>query len=163
MNVIVRKAQISEHDILTDISFSAKRYWQYPESYYDVWRDELTIKPDYIENNIVYVALYDDAIVGYYSIILVPKALWAGKVFIMQGYWLEHIFIRPMFMRKGIGLILIEHAKRYCRRNSIDFLFIFSDPYAKGFYEKIGAQYIDEYPSSIVGRNVALFKLLTDR
>jgi hypothetical protein len=45
-------------------------------------------------------------------------------------------------------------AKHICSRTSIDRLHIFSDPSAKGFYDKIGARYIDESPSSIEGRKV---------
>ena len=34
---------------------------------------------------------------------------------------------------------------------------IFADPNAKGFYEKMGAEYLEERPSSIEGRTVSLF------
>ena len=77
----------------------------------------------------------------------------------MKGYWLEHIFIRPEFIRKGIGTQLIRDVQKTCKELGIKRIYIFSDPNAKGFYEKIGADYIKESPSSIEGRTVSLFEM----
>lgn len=82
----------------------------------------------------------------------------AGKVFVKHGFWLEHIFIKPNFIKKGIGSKLINFATKYCIENNIEILNIFSDPNAKGFYEKIGAKYISEYESSIENRTVSLYE-----
>ncbi|MCL6591970.1 MAG: GNAT family N-acetyltransferase [Firmicutes bacterium] len=77
----------------------------------------------------------------------------------MEGYWLEHIFIRPEFIGKGIGSQLILHAQKKCKDLGIERIYIFSDPNATGFYHKIGAHYIKESPSSIEGRTVSLFEI----
>ena len=162
MKVIIRKAYPEESDILTDISFTSKRYWSYPEEYFEVWKDELTITPGYIQKNLVKIAEYDGEegkILGYYSIIKNDKDFWAGKVFVMKGYWLEHIFIRPEFIGKGIGTQLIKDVKKTSKKLEIEKIYIFSDPNAKGFYDKIGADYIKESPSSIEGRTVSLFEM----
>jgi len=37
------EAQEEDCESLTTIAFAAKRHWQYPESYYELWEDELTI------------------------------------------------------------------------------------------------------------------------
>src|SRR5690242_4515180 len=95
MSTLIRKALEHESDVLTDISFSSKRYWNYPEEYFDVWKDELTITPAYINRNLVCVAEVNGQIVGYLSIVEVENDFWAGTVFVKKGYWLEHIFIRP--------------------------------------------------------------------
>jgi len=39
----IRQAQDFDSELLTDISFAAKKHWKYPDNYYDLWRDELTI------------------------------------------------------------------------------------------------------------------------
>ena len=158
MELTIRRALATDALFLTSISFGAKRYWNYPEEYFEVWHDELTITEDYIEQNIVYVAQKKDTIIGYFSIVEVNQEHWNGEVFIRQGYWLDHIYIRPAYIRSGIGTELMEYAQEYCRENGIEKLYIFSDPFANGFYEKLGATYIKESPSSIENRTVSLYE-----
>ncbi|WP_088186099.1 GNAT family N-acetyltransferase [Desulfosporosinus sp. FKA] len=74
--------------------------------------------------------------------------------------WLEHLFILPEFIGKRIGSELISYAKVVCRKKNINRVMIFSDSNAIGFYDKIGAAYIEESPSSIEGRNVLLYELI---
>jgi maltose O-acetyltransferase len=157
--VKVRQANLEESNTLTEISFAAKRYWNYPEQYFEVWKSELTITEKYILKNTVYVAEIDEKVVGYFSIVNVPEEFWSGEVFVNSGHWLEHIFIHPDYIGKSIGSTLIDFAKQLCIKNGIEKLYIFSDPNANGFYEKIGAEYIKESPSSIPGRKVSLFML----
>ncbi|MBV5282384.1 MAG: hypothetical protein JZU53_08115 [Paludibacter sp.] len=64
----ISKAQNSDDDVLTEISFAAKKHWNYPDHYYDLWKDELTITKDYIQQNIVFKALYLGVVIGFYSI-----------------------------------------------------------------------------------------------
>ncbi len=44
------KLRAEEAEILTEISFQSKGYWDYPPEYFDIWKDELTITGDYIRN-----------------------------------------------------------------------------------------------------------------
>jgi GNAT superfamily N-acetyltransferase len=159
VNLIIRKAQHTESEALTDISFASKRFWNYPKEYMDIWKNELTITPTYINQNLVFVAEADTMLVGYFSIVEIQEDFWAGKVLVKKGFWLEHIFIKPEFIGKKIGAELIAFLKELCKKNKIERLFIFSDPNAKGFYDKVGAKYIEESPSSIEGRTVSLYEL----
>ncbi|MNC29697.1 putative acetyltransferase [compost metagenome] len=160
MNITFERAKPSEHHSLTNVSFEAKRYWKYPEEYYTAWEKELTITKEYIASNLVYLARVGDEVAGYFSICRVESDFWSGKVFVNKGYWLEHIFIRPEFMGRGIGKELIQLSKEVCREHRIEKLHIFSDPFAKGFYTKIGARYVRESESSIEGRQIPVFELL---
>jgi GNAT superfamily N-acetyltransferase len=159
MKLVIRKATPEESDELTDISFASKRFWNYPENYFEIWRNELTITPEYIRENIVNVAECGGEILGYYSIVKIENDFLAGKVLVSKGYWLEHIFIKPNFIGRGIGSELIRHVRKTCKKLEVKKVFVFSDPNAKGFYDKIRAEYIKESPSSIEGRTVSLFQL----
>lgn len=159
MQVCIRRARTNDSEILTEISFASKRYWNYPEEYYEIWRDELTITQSYVDENIVYVALRDDKILGYFSIVEVKETFWVNEIEVLKGFWLEHIFIEPDYIGKGIGTKLIELAKVICKERGIEKVFIFSDPNSRGFYDEIGARYIQESPSSIKGRTVSLYEL----
>ena len=160
MDLTIRCAKPSDALFLTSISFGAKRYWNYPEEYLEIWHDELTITEEYIEENMVFVAQKKDTIIGYCSVAEVKEDYWRGETFIKAGYWLDHIFIRPAYIRNGIGRELIDALVEYCRENNIEVLNILSDPNANGFYDKIGATYIQDMPSNIEGREVCLFEFV---
>ncbi len=157
MEIHIRPAKPNEAEALTRISFASKRHWKDPEEYFRVWKDELTITPRYILENRVFAAEADGKLAGYFSIVEVKKAFHAGKVPVRKGFWMEHLFLTPQYIGKGIGSRLMRFAEAYCRQNGIAKLYIFSDPHAKGFYEKMGAAYLGESPSSIEGRTVPLF------
>lgn len=159
MTSIVREAVLDESQILTDISYAAKRYWNYPKEYFEIWKDELTITPEYIQSNKVFVAEVDEQVVGYFSLVEVKNDFWAGKVFVKAGFWLEHIFIQPEYIGRGIGTQLINYLEVMCSELGIDKVRIFSDPNANGFYDKMNARYVGESPSSIEGRMVSLYEL----
>jgi len=158
-NIEIDKAQESDCDILTDISFTAKRHWDYPENYYDIWRNELTITKDYINRNIIFKARYQDSLLGFYSIVENKSDFYSGETHVKKGFWLEHIFIKPDYHKLGIGRLLIEHAKQISKNMGISDLLIFVDPYAKGFYDKIGAEYLYDSKSSIPGRLIPVYVL----
>jgi maltose O-acetyltransferase len=158
-HVTITKAENADYPTLTEIAFAAKRYWNYPESYYEMWCGELTISENYINENIVFKAVYNETIAGFYSIVENPSDAYFGDVFVQKGFWLEHIFVRPDYHRKGIGRFMIEHVKKISTAMGIQSLFIFVDPFARGFYDKIGAQFLHESKSSIPGRLIPVYEL----
>lgn len=155
----ISKAQNIDAEVLTEISFAAKRHWNYPDSYYDLWRDELTITKEYIQQNIVFEALYLDAVIGFYSITENGIDFYSGDTFVKKEFWLEHLFIKPQYHKLGIGGLMLNHAKQVSRDLGIRDLLIFVDPYAKGFYDKVGATYLYESKSSIPGRLIPVYGL----
>jgi hypothetical protein len=72
---LIKSAKKKEAKILTKISYKSKGYWNYPQEYFDIWNNELTISPDYIEKNVVFVFELGGALVGYYSLVELPEAL----------------------------------------------------------------------------------------
>lgn len=154
----IRRAEITEEYALTKLSLESKHYWNYPKEYFHIFEKELTLTAEYIINNLVYLAEYENKIIGYFSIVNVKEDYIAGKVPIKKGFWLEHIFIRPGFIRRGIGSLLMAYAKSICSEKGISALNIFSDPNARGFYETLGANYKGEYLSGIECRTVSYYE-----
>lgn len=150
MDIVIRKALCSEAKIVTEITFEAKMHWNYPEQWLAMWKEELTITPEYIRDNTVYVAEDNGQILGYYSIVTENGI-----------YSLDNIFIKPKYIRCGVGTTLFNHLNDTLKRGGISFLQIVSDPHAKGFYEKMGAKYIGEKASSIEGRTMSIYKYFT--
>lgn len=153
----IREARIEDELVLSDISFASKSYWDYPSEYLKVWEPELTITHVYIEKNKVFVLENNKDIIAYYSLVNFESSMYMGGVEIETGIWLEHMFVRPDFIGKGIGRYLFKHMAGYCWENLIREVKILADPNSKGFYEKMGCEYIKEYPSTIEGRTTPMF------
>ena len=149
---MIRPAKKTESQQLTAISFASKGYWEYPEKYFDIWKDELTISPAYIEENLVFIYEGNDEIKGYYSIIEFKEPIEISTVKLPKGFWLEHMFVSPESIGQGIGTKLFQHINQTCYSNGILRLGILVDPNSKGFYEKMGCHYKREIPSTIPNR-----------
>lgn len=149
---MIRRALWTEHEILTDISFRAKRYWQYPEQYFQIWNNELTITPGYINSHETYVHEDFNDIQAFYSLVELPEEVVLSGVRIEAGVWLDHMFVVPEKIGFGIGRGLFRHCLQRFSTGNVDRLRILSDPHACGFYEKMGCVFIDDFPSNIPGR-----------
>jgi len=156
-NQVIRRAFHDEAQQLTELSIRSKHYWNYPESYYDIWRSELTITPDYIEENDVFVLLYGTTVCGYYSRILLENEIVTDSCHVLTtGFWLEHLFVLPDYIGRGFGTRLFRHMCTLCDREQVNIFKILADPHSRGFYEKMGCVYEKEYPSTIEGRTTPL-------
>jgi ribosomal protein S18 acetylase RimI-like enzyme len=125
---------------LTNIAFASKRHWGYPERWITIWTPLLTVSVQYIENHDTYVAWEAGGPVGFYAI-CVDKSKSS----------LEHFWVHPESMGKGIGRRLFLHALSSCRAQQMKLLVIESDPNAQGFYEKMGARQIGEVFGEVEG------------
>ena len=138
MTINIRKAHKSEEPQLSKIAYSAKKHWGYPEQWMALWADGLVITPEFIANNNVWVATESKQIVGFAAICIKDSMA-----------ELEHLWVEPNHMRKGIGEKLFKNVLDYCGLKCIGKLRMESDPNARAFYEKMGAKfvgYIDSIP-----------------
>lgn len=156
---MIRSARPEDAESLTELTFSSKRHWYYPEHYYDIWSSELTITEHYITSNAVYVYEQGETIAGYYSLVILGEDVHVGKIVICRGAWLDHMFVRPDLLSKGIGRQLTGHLCEVCRERGISIVRVLADPHARGFYEKTGWEYVEEYPSTLEGRATPLLTL----
>lgn len=153
---MIRAARVSEDAILSQISFQSKKYWNYPEEYYQLWEKELLITPEYIRNNSVFVYEEQDEVTAYYSIVNITENIKVSGIEITEGHWLDHMFVRPHLIGSGLGRQMFVHLYNWCQTKSIETLHILADPYSRGFYEKMGCEYQHEHPSTIPGRTTPL-------
>lgn len=146
---------------LTALAFASKHVWHDPECWFETWKDELTITSDYLARNTVLVGECGGTIAGFCALVEVPVGFRAGKVFVRQGLWLDHLFVDPSFIGMGIGTALLGAARHCAAQKRVSRMLIFSDPHAAGFYEKRGAVRLGLSPSSIEGRMVPVYALGT--
>lgn len=155
----IRHATTGDAPTLTVLSFESKGHWEYPEEYFEIWKNELTITSEYIQKNDVFVWEEESKILGYYSIVKLKDDVEFAGIIIEKGYWLEHMFLLPVYLGRGIGTTLFAHLRKWCEMREIGELKILADPHSIGFYKKMGCKYQREYPSSIPGRTTPLLSL----
>jgi GNAT superfamily N-acetyltransferase len=114
---------------LTEIAFAAKRHWGYPERWMKNWRDVLTVTSEFIASHKTYAATIAGHMVGFYALQLADGTL-----------HLQHLWVLPDAMGRGIGRALFRHALERARALGFQQLEVESDPNAEGFYERMGAR-----------------------
>lgn len=137
----IRKAEPADATQLTQIAQDAKRYWGYPEHWLEHWRDDLTITPDFVNQNEVYVAEREGTVVGFYG--LVTKGETAE---------LDHLWVSPPHIGQGVGKELFLHAMQLASARKLANVHIVADPNAEAFYEKMGASRVGETVSELDGK-----------
>jgi len=137
---MIRQASTDEAELLTKIAFDAKRYWGYPEHWIRHWEADLTISPEFIRDNHVYVAEADGEVRGFYALCV------SG-----EKAELEHMWVTPGFIGTGVGKELFLDAMERAAALAVRDVELTADPNAAGFYERMGARQVGETDSSIEG------------
>ena len=139
--VTIRRSSPEEAETLTTIALEAKRYWGYPEHWIKHWEADLTVTPDFIRDNQVYVAEADGEIRGFYALCVNgDKAE------------LEHMWVTPACIGTGVGKELFLDAMERAAALDVRDVELSADPNAAGFYERMGAKQIGEVDSPIDGQ-----------
>jgi len=126
-------------DRLTDLAVRSKSSWGYDSSWLTLWKDDLTIEPDYIEKHVVKVAEKGGGLIGFAALNL-------------QDLEIDHFWVEPSYMRKGVGKAVFEAIRATMKEKRISQITIVSDPNAEGFYLGMGAKRIGEVESVPPGR-----------
>jgi GNAT superfamily N-acetyltransferase len=139
--ITILRASPEDADQLTRITIAAKRHWDYPENWMQLWLSALTISSEYISENEVWIAIENEKPVAYYSLKYDGECL-----------WLDNLWVLPEFMGQGIGRQFFQHALERSRACGESVLKIEADPNAQSFYEKMGARQIGEHRGELNGQ-----------
>ena len=140
-NSSIRRASTEEANTLTQIALDAKRHWGYPEHWIKHWESDLTISPDFIDDNHVYVYEREGDVLGFYALCVNGNKA-----------ELEHMWVTPAAIGTGIGKELFLDAMERAAALEVREIEISADPNAAGFYERMGASQIGETEGSIDGQ-----------
>ena len=125
---------------LSEIARLAKAHWDYPAEWLDRWRNELTLTEAWVRENEVYAAMLGDRVVGLYAL--------EGELPLLQ---LEHFWVLPDWIGRGVGRRLLEHALERARARGALTLEVDSDPNAEGYYLRLGGRRVGQLPAPMPG------------
>lgn len=137
----IERAVAGDAGTLTTIALAAKSHWGYPESWIRHWSDVLTITADYIGKHPTFVANVDRQKVGFCAI-----QLHGGDAV------LDHLWVLPSAMRRGVGRALFQQAEESARAHGAVRLTITGDPHAEAFYCRMGATVYGREPAHMDGQ-----------
>ena len=138
----ITRACAEDADALTEIAFAAKRHWQYPEGWIRHWQDELTMSPAYVMEHPTFVAVVDGERAGFSAV-----QIEGGEAL------LDHLWVLPSFMGRGVGRALFQHAEEIARSSGALRMRIVGDPHAERFYFRMGATLCGRKPASLGGED----------
>lgn len=133
----IRPAVPEDAAALSRIARSAKAQWGYPEEWLQQWSASLTITPEYIAQQRVFVAHTGSEPAGFAGLLVEGGAV-----------QLDHLWVQPAWWGRGVGRSLFEHATKIARDLGFRALQIESDPHAEGFYTRMGAVVIGRVDAS---------------
>ena len=136
----IRPASSDEAPTLTRIALEAKSYWGYPEHWITHWREDLSVTPEFIRDNHVYVLEDGGHVKGFYALSI------AG-----DKAELEHMWVTPASIGTGIGKALFLDAMDRAATLAVGSIELSADPNAAGFYRRMGATQIGETESTVDG------------
>jgi GNAT superfamily N-acetyltransferase len=144
----ITRAQPDDAARLTEIAHAAKRHWGYPDPWIRQWREALTLTPDYVTANATFIALDGEVIAGFSAV-----RFEAGEA------WIDHLWVMPVAMGRGVGRQLFEACEAEARRRGAPRLALEADPHAERFYQRMGAQTIGRKPAFMDGNERYLIQM----
>ena len=148
----MRPAGGKDAPLLTALALRSKAHWGYTDEFIAACREELTYTKEQLEAPKIFgqICLSHELPVAFY--VLEQTGVDVAE--------LDALFVEPEFIGKGIGKILIEHAKKQAGKLGIVTIVIQGDPNAQPFYTAIGALPCGTRESgSFPGRQLPLFMI----
>ena len=153
MKIKIEQALPKDVNKLTQIAFAAKSFWGYLEEYLKLWKDDLTITADYVQENTVLKAISEiEEILGF-------GAIEFSTAF--HAYEIGHMWVHPKYMGYGTGRLLLNALINHAQKADITQLYAVSDPNAQGFYKRMGFVLMGQQASQPKGRYLPVLVLDT--
>lgn len=141
-----RKAVTADIEALNLVCLASKRYWNYPEAWISMWKDDLTLTEQDLMEASVLVLEVEGHVKGFCSIKSHEDA-----------YEVLHLWLLPAFIGKGLGKDLLENALDRVFDADLPIL-VEADPHAEAFYKKQGFRTYGKKESFPKGRFLPLMK-----
>jgi GNAT superfamily N-acetyltransferase len=145
--VLIRPARPPEAAALAALAVRAKAHWSYPAAFVERFARSLGLTPEVVAANDVWVAERAEQVRGFYTL------LHRGALAVLDDLWLE-----PDEIGRGTGRLLFAHAAARAAAAGAAAMEWEAEPYAMGFYERMGATTVSWTPSPL-GRPLPVMRL----
>lgn len=147
---LIRACRPSDAAALTALAWLSKARWGYPDEWLALWRADLAITPETIEDSIGCVAEIDARIIGFW----IRAAIDADEP--TRGW----LFVHPDYWRRGVARALWSELRKAAAARGIAHFVIEADPNAVPFYRSIGAMEIGRKESTVIpGRFLPILRI----
>ena len=143
-------AELQDIPVLASIAWQAKGHWGYPLEWMENWRATLSPNASYIEENLVLKIEKEGDIKAWGALHFDSE---------LDRWEIDHLWVLPSAMGQGMGKMLWKAFCEEAKLRGVKELLILSDPHARPFYEKMGAEYVKEVPSTPEGRTLPLMRV----
>lgn len=147
--MIITNAKQEDADTLTELTIRSKNHCGYGHAQIEQWRDELTITPDYIDQNSVFRLVEAGNTLGFYAFAREST----------EEVKLNFLFVEPEAIGKGYGKRLLTHFLNSLKGTNYKRVVLDADPHAEAFYASQGFTVIGKLKSSIAGRFLPIMQL----
>lgn len=149
---LIKLTKASDEDafLLSSIAIKAKSHWDYPKEWIELWREDLTLSVDFINQNQTYVLKNLGNVLGF--CVIIDNTSY---------FEIEHCWVLPEHIGKGYGKRILDEtlAKQEFKDKKFRVL---SDPNAIGFYQKFGFETIKQIPGKPEGRFLPLMEMVNE-
>jgi GNAT superfamily N-acetyltransferase len=145
--VLIRPARAEEAGALAALAVRSKGYWPYSAAFLKRFERTLALTPEVVTANDVLVAERDGVISGFYVL------LHRDELAVLDDLWLE-----PAEIGRGCGRALFQHAAARAAARGARVLEWEAEPYAVGFYERMGGATVG-WVDSPLGRRLPVMRL----
>lgn len=132
---------------LSELAYQAKSYWEYPDDWLKSWIPDLQVTNEEILSNSTFILSIENQIQGFLMLLQNQDHL-----------EIDHFWIHPSQIGYGYGKKLFD-----LTINQLPIphppIHALSDPYAEGFYKKMGFDKIKDIESNIDDRTLPLMVL----
>ena len=145
--MLIRPARAEEAGALAALAVRSKGYWPYSTAFLKRFERTLALTPEVVAANDVLVAERDGELNGFYVL------LHRDALAVLDDLWLD-----PAEIGRGCGRELFEHAAARAAARGARVLEWEAEPYAVGFYERMGGETV-AWVDSPLGRRLPVMRL----
>ncbi len=137
--ITFKKAKVDQAAVLSSLTIRSKKSWRYDDLFMEKMKEYLEVPESMIERDIVYTMNRGDELIGFFSLTNDGK-----------NDYLEDFFLDPKYIGKGYGRKMWQYMIEIASNNMVMNIIIESEPFAEGFFEKMGAVKIGEKVSQAI-------------
>ncbi len=147
MNLKILDATVDDLEKINDLLRQSKSHWPAYEKSIDAFMDRFRLTPAYITKNTINLFHSEGELAGFFSFIVNDES----------NDELDYFFLHPRFIGNGFGRELWKICCQFALQKEIKEFYILSNPFAEGFYLKMGCKKVGSRNSVILPGEILPF------